>query len=119
MKKEILLKLCKSLLIINIIFWSIIAVYFSFFKLYSNEDYLILKVLLFFEPLSFTIILVGLIKRIKIIYWLSIVFLIFNAIISITDEVGVYDIIAFILNILVLVNLLIIRKHFFNNTHPK
>jgi len=105
--------LCKILLIISIIFWSIIAVYFSFFKFASYENYLILKILLFLEPLFFAIALFGLIKRIKIIFVFSIIFSLFNAILSITDEVGIFDVISLILNILVLISLLLAQKQIF------
>lgn len=111
--KNLPLIFCKTLLIINIIFWSIMAVYFSFYKFASNENYLILKILLFFEPLLFAIVLIGLIKGIKIIYVLSIIFVLINAVLSITDEVGIYDIISLILSILALISLFLVWKQIF------
>lgn len=104
---------CKIILIANIVFWTVMAIYFSFFKFTSNEYYLILKVLLFFEPLFFAIAFIGLIKEIKIIYVLSIIFVFLNTILSITDEVGIYDIISLILNILALISLLLVWKQIF------
>lgn len=111
--KKLSLIFCKIILIANIVFWTVIAIYFSFFKFASNEYYLILKVLLFFEPLFFAIALIGLIKETKIIYALSIVFVFLNAILSITDEVGIYDTIALILNILALVSLSLVWRQIF------
>jgi hypothetical protein len=108
--KNLPLIFCKIILIANIVFWTVMAIYFSFFKFSSNEYYLILKVLLFFEPLFFAIALIGLIKEIKIIYVLSTIFVFLNAILSITDEVGIYDIISLILNILALVSLSLVWK---------
>lgn len=111
--KNSLLILCKILLVISIIFWSIIVVYFSFFKFPSNENYLLLKIFLFLEPLFFTIALFGLLKKIKIIYIFSIIFVLFNAILSITDQIGIYDIVSLGLNILILISLLSILKQIF------
>ncbi len=105
--------LCKIFLVVNIVFWCALAVYFSFFKFASNEGYLIFKILLFFEPLFFAISLVGLLKKIKIIYTLSIVFVLLNAVLSIADEVGVYDVISLILNLLALASLLLVWKRIF------
>lgn len=112
--KNLPLIFCKIILITNIIFWTIMAIYFSFFKFASNEHYLILKVLLFFEPLFFAIALIGVIKKIKIIYLLSIIFVFLNAILSITDEVGTYDIISLILSILALICFLLVWKQIFS-----
>lgn len=111
--KNLSLTFCKIILVANITFWTITATYFSFFKFYFNENYLILKVLLFFEPLFFIIILIGLVKKIKIVYVFSIIFVFLNAILSITDEVGVYDITSLILNILAFIGLLLVRKKIF------
>ncbi|MDD5726336.1 MAG: hypothetical protein PHC53_02895 [Patescibacteria group bacterium] len=113
--KNTLFVLCKVLLIISIVFWSIMAVYHSFFKFTPNESYLIIKILLFFEPLLFAIALFGLIKKIKFIYILSVIFVFFNAMLSITDEVGLYDILSLVFNILLFVNLLLVWKQIFKN----
>lgn len=107
-----LIKSCQIIAIINIIFWLAIAIYFSFFKFASYENYLIIKLLLFLEPVFFAIVLVGLIKKIKIIYIFSILFVFANGLLSITDELGLYDIASLILNLSLLTNLLLIWKYF-------
>lgn len=106
------LKTSHYLLGVNIVFWFFIAIYFSFFKFAEKPEYLILKILLFFEPLIFVGLLVGIAKKIKIIYILGLFFLIINVILSITDEIGLFDIMSLLLNITTFVNLLSIRSHF-------
>jgi hypothetical protein len=115
MKKSLLIT-SKILLIINIIYWGLIASYFSFFKFTSSDNYLIFKILLFLEPLFFIIALFGFINKIKTIYIFSIIFIFFNTLSSITDQVGFYDIISLILNILTLGCLLLAWKQTFNKT---
>jgi len=102
---------CKVLLITNIIFWAAMALSFSFSELASHDNYLLIKILLFLEPAIFAVILFGLSRRDKVIYALSIPFAVTNAILSITDDMGIYDIISLILSLAVFVNLLFIWKH--------
>jgi hypothetical protein len=113
MSKTNLLKSCQFLLIVNIAFWVFAAFYFSFFNFATNSNYLIIKILLFTEPILYLISLVGVIKKIKLIYIFSILFTLGNAILSITDQVGLYDAISLILSASVFLNLIFIWKYIF------
>lgn len=93
------------------------AVYFSFFKFASTENYFILKILLFLEPLLFAIALFGLIKKIKGVYVFLIIFVLLNAVLSVTDQIGIYDIISLVLNILALIGLLLSWKQIFKKNY--
>lgn len=105
-------KISYALLIINIIFWLFIAGYFAFFKFPSQSIYLILKILLFIEPACFAVILIGVIKKIKPIYYFGLMFLVINALLSLTDEVGIWDITSFLLNISLFLTLLPARNQY-------
>ena len=110
--KSNFLKTNYYLLGFNIAFWLFVAIYFSFFKFADKPEYLILKVLLFLEPLVFIGLLVGVVKKIKIIYILGLLFLVINAVLSITDETGLFDMISLLLNITTFITLLSIRNNF-------
>ena len=108
--------LTKIVLIINTLFWSGIAVYYSFFKFVNKPNYLILKVLLFGEPILFIISIWNLVKKNRFIYLLSILFVITNGVLSITDQVGNWDLISLILNILAMVGLISVWKEMMTKT---
>jgi hypothetical protein len=107
-----LLKTNYYLLGFNIIFWFFIVIYFSFFKFVYKPEYLIIEILLFFEPLIFIGLLVGIVRKIKIIYILGLFFLVINAVLSITDELGLFDIISLLLSITTFITLLSIHNIF-------
>ncbi len=114
MTKTNLLKSCQLLLIANIVFWLLTAVYFSFFKFATNDNYFILKILLFAEPVLYSLSLVGIVKRIKIIYLFSILLTFGNTILSITDQMGIYDYLSLGLSILAFLNLLLLWRTVFS-----
>lgn len=106
------------LLILNIIFWLAVAVNYSFVQfLHDNTPILLLiKTLLFIEPLLFFITLIGVIKKVRIIMMLSMPFLFINAVLSLTDEFGTLDFLAMMLNIITLLNLLYVLKTYDQRT---
>ena len=104
-----LIKSAKILLGINIIFWTVMAVYFLF-----TDNYWLIKIFLLLEPILFAVIWLGLTKKIKLIYILSLLFILINVILSLTDETGLYDLISLILNLLILINLLLLWQYVFN-----
>ena len=108
MNKSFLQKSCKILIIINIIFWFLVALYFSFFKFASNNNYLVLKLLLFAEPILYYISFIGISKKIKLIYYFSILLAFGNAVLSITDQIGLFDFISLGLSLPTFLNLLFI-----------
>lgn len=95
------------LFIMNIIFWMGIWMYFTFVKYVDEEAYLMVKILLFGEPVLFTIGLAGYLRRSKLFYLLTLLFLFGNSVLSITDEVGIFDLISLVLSLLMLVVLVI------------
>ena len=116
MIKNKFLQSCKLLITINIVFWLFISFYFSFFEYPGNSSYLLIKILLFTEPLFYLISLIGLIRRIKLIYLFSIILAFGNTILSLTDQINLSDIISLILSLLVLVNLFLLWKYIFKKS---
>lgn len=109
---------------VNILFWSFVFFYFSFVKFSGNENYLPLKLLLLLEPLFFILALIGYLKEVRNIYLLTIIFLIANSVLSITDEVGLFDMISLSLSIVALLLLAsqwrirLQKKHRLMNSQP-
>jgi hypothetical protein len=112
MKQNTLLKIVKNLLTINVLFWLFIALYFSFSD-YGSNGYFIIKVLLFLEPVFYLISLVGVMKKIKIIYLGSIILSLGNTLLSITDQVDLSDIISLFLSLITFLSLIFLWKIFF------
>ncbi len=108
--------ICISLFMINIVFWLGIFVYFSFVRFAAKEEYLIMKILLLGEPLIFGIGLIGYLKKYKLVYLFTLLFLLGNAILSMTDEVGMYDWISLVLSVSLLVVLFVQRKEMLNKS---
>jgi len=81
----------------NIVFWIGISVYYSFSDM---EQYAVLKLLLFTEPLVFIASLIGYLRKNRLIFVMTLLFLVVNSILSITDEVGLFDVISLFLNII-------------------
>ena len=86
---------------VNIIFWLGIFLYYSLIKYPMEENYIILKIFLLFEPIMFMAMLLGYIQKNKMIYVGSLIFLGFNSILSITDQVGFLDVISLVLNVII------------------
>ncbi len=99
-------KMSIVMIIVNIVFWLGIFLYYSFVKYPMVEDYIILKIFLLFEPMIFMGMLFGYIKKNKWIYVCSVIFLAFNSILSITDQVGLLDVISLVLSVIVFILLI-------------
>ena len=110
MPNDFPIKLCKLLLLLNIIFWSAMAVGYSIYM----TGYPFIKIALFFEPLFFASALFGIIKKNKVIFYLALIFTFCNTLLSITDEIGWLDVLSAMLSLAVFVNLLIIKKNILN-----
>ena len=115
-KPPFYVKSSRVLLIVNLVFWAYIAVYYSFFRFAGNPNYLLLKVLLFIEPLLYAAALHGLNRKNRTIYILTILFAAGNAVLSLTDETGLFDWISLALSLLLLINLMLIGGHYFGMT---
>lgn len=112
MNKSFLLKTCKSLLIANIIFWTLVAFFFSFSH-YGESAHWIIKALLFLEAILYLISYVGIVKKIRIIYLFAIILAFGNTILSITDQIDLSDIISLILSGITFLSLTSIWKIIF------
>ena len=97
-------------------FWLLIAIFYSFVKENSNS---MINFLLFMEPIIFLIAFIGYLKRNIIIYYLTLVFLFCNAILSITDELGFQDILSLVLNLLLFIILAFQWRIFRQESHKK
>ncbi len=85
---------------INLLFWIFVAIFYSFMRENPNS---MVKILLFIEPIIFLIALIGYLKKNTVIYYLTLVFLLCNAILSITDELGFLDLLSLVLNLLMFI----------------
>lgn len=108
MKPSALITSCKTILFINIVFWSVLA---TIYATTSNPYYYsFIAYLLFLEPVFFLGALIGVHLKRPIIYLLSLAFTFINAILSVTDEIGTLDLVSALLSALAFVNLLLIKK---------
>jgi len=94
------------MMMINIVFWLGIFLYYAFVKYPMEGNYIILKVFLLFEPVIFIGMLIGYINKNKLIYVGSVIFLAFNSILSVTDQVGLLDVISLVLSVIVFILLI-------------
>jgi hypothetical protein len=97
------------LFLINLCFWLVIAILYSFVKSHTNP---VLSLLLFIEPVVFLSALIGYLNKSIIIYYLTLSFLIVNSILSIADEVGVLDLFSLLLNIIMFILLVLQWKNY-------
>lgn len=100
------LTLYKTLSIIAIVFWSVIFIHFTFFQFPGLTNYPVIKPLLLLEPILFLVALLGIAYKINIIYYSALFFTFANALLSIADEVGTYDILSLVFNLLMFGNLI-------------
>jgi hypothetical protein len=110
------MRTCRFLLISNILFWTFVALYSWFVQYAGNNNYLVIKILLFAEPLLYLICLIGIDRRIKLVYLFSIVLALGNTILSVTDQVGLSDVVSLVLSGLLFLNLVFIWRSIFGNT---
>ena len=115
MTKSKLIKSCQFLLFINIIFWLFMVFYSFFYRYANNNNFLIIKILLFIEPILYFISLIGINKRIKLIYLCSIILAFGNTVLSVTDQIGLSDVISLLLSFFVFLNLVLIWKYIFKS----
>ena len=95
--------------LINLCFWLVITIFYSFIR---NNNNLVVSILLFIEPIIFLFALIGYLNKWKIVYYLTLLFLLINSILSITDEVGILDIFSLSLNIIMFVLLALQWRNF-------
>lgn len=95
------MKFHKAMLLINAIFWQIVAI--NSIR-YSNLHFIV-KMLLFGEPAIYMFLFVMINKNIKIINVFALLFTLSNMIMSITDQVGLLDIISFFLSVMAFASL--------------
>lgn len=101
-------KICKWLVLLNILFWLAIAVGYSMqSKNATGSVHAIVSMLLFLEPILFLILYAGISRRIKIFYVFGLVLTLSNIVLSITDEMGLYDFFSLALSSITFVSLLI------------
>lgn len=94
------------LLLVNAAFWLVYAIYFSFLWFWGRPEYLIIKILLFMEPILYVGSLWGFVKRNRYIYICSVLFVFANTILSITDQFGILDLLSLGISFVCLVGLL-------------
>ena len=110
MKNNSRIRLCKYVLILNILYWS----YLSFTLAFSNyHNHFLIQFLSLCEPLLYFGAWIGVVKNNKYFYLLSLFFSFGNAFLSLTDQMGMTEIITFFLSLLALVSLVMIRRQYY------
>jgi hypothetical protein len=104
MNKAALFKSCQILLLANIVFWLLAAISFSPLKS-AGGSYLLVKILLFLEPCLYLVCLAGIMKGIRLLYLFSLLLTLGNAVLSITDQMGIYDYLSLGLSLMTFLNL--------------
>jgi hypothetical protein len=99
---------CYGVLAVNVVFWLVIVVYSAVVHVADRDIVLVVMVLLALKPLAFLVFLFGVWKRLRVLYLLSLPFVLLNALLSVTDQVGGYDGGSFALNVLALAALLVV-----------
>jgi hypothetical protein len=95
--------------IFNLCFWLVIAIFYSLIEDHTNP---VLSLLLFMEPVLFLFALIGYLNKGIMIYYLTLLFLIINSILSITDEFGIIDLFSLLLNIIMFILLVLQWKNY-------
>ena len=111
--KNVMRKTTVSFFIINSAFWIGIFIYYTFFRFINNPEYMIIKILLLFEPVVFLTALWGYWKNSRVIYLVTLLFLLLNSVLSLTDEVGALDLVSFFLSLVLFIIMFIQRRDFF------
>jgi hypothetical protein len=91
------------LLTVNGLFWLVVATGYLFVH---PDNYLIIKVLLFLEALACFVGLYGLLSKKRVLVIFVTLQAGANTLLSLTDELGLWDITAFLLSLALLVSLI-------------
>lgn len=98
--KSIKYKVTIALLLVNMLFWiRLLAEYISRFALDGELIYILIAALLFLDMVAYGVLAFGLRREIKFLKILLVPFLVVNAILSITDDIGFWDMAVLILNL--------------------
>ena len=88
------------LLLVNMLFWiRLLVLYINRFAADGESIYIVIAVLLFLDMTAYGMLAFGLSRDNKLIKILLIPFLVANAVLSVTDDVGFWDIAALLLNL--------------------
>ncbi len=98
-------------LLINMLFWiRLLALYISRFATGGEAVYIVIAVLLFLDMAAYGVLASGLRREVKFLKILLIPFLIVNAILSVTDDIGFWDIAALLLNLAAILTFFLERR---------
>ena len=109
--KSKLVNVSIALFLLNIFLWLVIAGYNICITDSNSPDYILIEILLFLEPIVFTIALIVYMKRLRLMYVITLIFLFINSFLSITDQVGFLDILSLFFNLMLFVVLVVQWKH--------
>ena len=100
------------LLLVNMMFWiRLLAHYIIRFAGGGETVYIVIAVLLFLDTAVYGIFAFGLLRDIKLTRILIVPFLVANVILSVTDDVGLWDIAALTLNLVTILAFFLERKN--------
>ena len=105
-------KICIGAIATNMLLWLIIFfIYFISYIYQVDVSYRVFYSLIYIcEILIHVIVLIGIIKRIKLLYYGGIIFFFINTVFSLIDELGCVDILSFLLSLGVFLSLLLTKR---------
>ena len=99
------------LLLVNVLFWiRLFALYIVRFANGGDIEYVIITVLLFLDIVAYALLAFGLWRDYKVFMILLVPFLTANAVLSVTDQMGFWDVAALILNLATMVMFFLERR---------
>lgn len=114
-KSQTLLNSAVVLLIAKAFLWLIFGIAY-FVRQGGFGDFrvqsFVMPILMWIDAIGYIFIAWGIAKRSRIVFLIAFPFLIINAVLAITDEFGLFDLIVLLLDVLILAMLLLTRKTF-------
>lgn len=103
MKNNIIVQFLRGLLISLCVFWIISGIIFITRMDTSTFQYRVIMILMMLNGIFYALFTYLISIKARIIYFMLILFILVNAILTITDQVGVIDWVTLLINIIILV----------------
>ncbi len=108
--------ICKVLLVVAITFWTYVFIDYAITILKGTSINYYVAIILFFESILHFFVYLAIVKKYKVIYFIGTILIGLNAFLSMGGQMGLIDIIAVGLSVLLLLFLSISSKTLFINT---
>lgn len=98
-----ILQILKSLLLAFCVFWIVMAIIYLL-RIYTFDlQHLIIMILMIFDAICFAVFAFLINRKSIVIYIMLILFILINAVLTVTDQLGIIDWLTLLFNIVVLV----------------